>query len=268
MLKEACRLFDVRYYIPKGKEDRHTIFLFAKIAMWSVFDKAYVLTYRSKYSSLKMLCDLTDIDIRYYHIESDEFVEGYEERYPQGLDRLDMFKGTEKYNFPDTNTSHGLSKGWYEKNTKGTGTEELKKLLNTLRCFCRDIDSYYWTTFSSFRDKVKPKDVKRTCPNDKGKIAYLVACNLKATNEFRDRTHVAYLCNRYMNPILVQLLKSCGVQVKEDQWALSELLQFVWRSNIRNHDSIKKISLFIPSERMRGLFEEWLSKGLELAVAA
>ena len=43
----------------------------------------------------------------------------------------------------------------------------------------------------------------------------------------------------------------------EDKFALSELVQFVFRSAIRNN---KPIDVYIPSKRMRDLFEEWLKK--------
>ena len=47
-----------------------------------------------------------------------------------------------------------------------------------------------------------------------------------------------------------------GVTIDEDTWALSELLQWIFRSAIREH---KKINIYIPSERMRNLFLEWLN---------
>ena len=43
----------------------------------------------------------------------------------------------------------------------------------------------------------------------------------------------------------------------EDLFALSEMLQFIWRSAIREG---KDIHLYIPSSRMRGLLETWLDK--------
>ena len=48
-----------------------------------------------------------------------------------------------------------------------------------------------------------------------------------------------------------------GVSVDEDTWALSELIQWVFRSAIREN---KEINVYIPSERMRNLLVEWLNK--------
>ncbi len=45
-----------------------------------------------------------------------------------------------------------------------------------------------------------------------------------------------------------------GVSVNEDLYALSELVQWLWRSRIRNG---QPIDAYIPSERMRGLLDAW-----------
>lgn len=42
----------------------------------------------------------------------------------------------------------------------------------------------------------------------------------------------------------------------DDIYALSEMLQFLWRFQIRRHDPV---NLYIPSQRMRGLLKVWLS---------
>ena len=41
----------------------------------------------------------------------------------------------------------------------------------------------------------------------------------------------------------------------EDAYALSEMLQFIWRSAIRDG---KEIWVYLPSVRMRSLLEEWI----------
>ena len=48
---------------------------------------------------------------------------------------------------------------------------------------------------------------------------------------------------------------------QEQMWALSEMLHWVWRSAIRNG---KKITLYIPSKRMRELLLQWLNNEIQL----
>ena len=48
-----------------------------------------------------------------------------------------------------------------------------------------------------------------------------------------------------------------GVSVDEDGFALSEMIQFIWRSAIRDG---KEITLYVPSSRMRNLLLDWLEE--------
>jgi len=93
-----------------------------------------------------------------------------------------------------------------------------------------------------------------------------VACNARATNEHRHRTNLAYMIDLYMVPTVKMFIESRGVTVDQDQYALSALVQWIFRSAIRDGEPI---TLYIPSERMRGLLIDWLNpKSVELPVAA
>lgn len=81
-----------------------------------------------------------------------------------------------------------------------------------------------------------------------------VPCNAKGTNDYRDKKSLAYLVNLYPHPDLVNFFESYGVQINQDLYSLSELLQCIWRSAIR--DGIQ-INLYIPSMRMRELLGRW-----------
>lgn len=70
----------------------------------------------------------------------------------------------------------------------------------------------------------------------------------------------------YMVPVVKMFIESRGVKVDQDQYALSALVQWIFRSAIRDG---KPINLFIRSERMRGLLLDWLNpKPIEILVAA
>lgn len=113
------------------------------------------------------------------------------------------------------------------------------------------------------RNNVKSDQVMWTCPKDvrpiispQGYSKGFVSSNARATNEFRDRTVVAYVLNRFMNPSIVGFFESYDVTVDQDLYALSELLQWLFRSAVRDD---KPIELYIPSNRMRTLLKAWLS---------
>lgn len=72
-----------------------------------------------------------------------------------------------------------------------------------------------------------------------------------------DKKNLAYLINMYNNPMINKFFKSKNVTIKEDDYALSCLIQWIFRSQIRDN---KEINLYIPSSRMRYLLKEWLTK--------
>lgn len=61
--------------------------------------------------------------------------------------------------------------------------------------------------------------------------------------------------NRYPNKNVKLYMQGYGVYIDDEQFALAEMVQWVWRSRIRNGEPIK---LCIASERMEKLFKEWL----------
>jgi len=98
--------------------------------------------------------------------------------------------------------------------------------------------------------KYKKDGVNKTC---------WLSVHTRATNDYSYKKMVAHCYNRFpLQPIKVYL-QSCGVPVDEDRYAISSLLQFVWRSQIRNE---KPIVLLIANKRMCVLFKKWLNEEL------
>jgi hypothetical protein len=64
--------------------------------------------------------------------------------------------------------------------------------------------------------------------------------------------------NVYYNPLIKSYFESMDVPVYEDLYALSQMVQWVWRSRIREKEPI---NLYVPSERMRSLLKRWLDAG-------
>lgn len=80
---------------------------------------------------------------------------------------------------------------------------------------------------------------------------------MRASNKYRDRTSIAYPVNRYINTGVKNFFIKHNVEIDEDGFALSEMLQFIWRSAIRDG---KEIWIYIPSVRMRNLLKMWIDK--------
>jgi hypothetical protein len=69
------------------------------------------------------------------------------------------------------------------------------------------------------------------------------------------------MINRFIDPNVGKFFAAKDIHVNEDEFALAEMLQWIWRSCIRDDQPIE---LYIPSRRMRELLQGWIestSKG-------
>lgn len=78
--------------------------------------------------------------------------------------------------------------------------------------------------------------------------------NARATNEYRDRDIIAYPCNVFANVRIKSVYDKMGAELDQDQYALSTMLQWIWRSAIRDG---RDVDLYLPSSRMRDLLLRW-----------
>ena len=104
---------------------------------------------------------------------------------------------------------------------------------------------WMWTTYKTIED-----DVKSRKPG-----GIFLPFNSKAVNCYGDRVMLAYCVNIFADPGMMRYLKHIGVAFDEDKYALAQMVQWVWRSRIRNN---QEIWIYIPSKRMRELFVRWM----------
>ena len=121
---------------------------------------------------------------------------------------------------------------------------------------------------------VPVSDIMVTCRNDLWKDSAGVAngfakdCRLakakwchkstKGTNDYRNCTHAIHLYDINLNPSVKKFLELTGEQ--EDLWRQSELIQWLYRTDLRNGDSDKPTELYMCSDKMMKLIENWLSE--------
>lgn len=139
-----------------------------------------------------------------------------------------------------------LSKTYYSNNPQINDVMR-KNLINFFQNVCKSkANERMWTCFEEDKSSIKS--------NISGVKSWL-ACNARATNKYNDRTCLAYLVNRYIDPFYQDFFEYKGIKIDQDQYALSELIQWIWRSAIRDG---KSINLYIPSSRMRNLLKKYL----------
>ena len=148
-----------------------------------------------------------------------------------------------------TGRSYPLSKGWFDSDRRNGGklTEKLRK--NTYNFFRNKVGTpsgrNLWSTFLSQRQRLAGNGYGRS----------FASCNARATNAYRDRSSLAYLVNLFYHPHIEEYFKDAGAQPNEDMYALLTMTQWIWRSQVREG---KPITVYIPAERMRVLFCNWL----------
>ena len=76
----------------------------------------------------------------------------------------------------------------------------------------------------------------------------------RGTNKYAHCSHLIYLYDQHVNPYVARWLED-NTRAFDDAFALTELIQWVWRSRVRNG---QPVTLYLPNPRMRGLMEEWL----------
>lgn len=252
-----------RNYIDLGAlyyyKDTALLYLFP-VKCFTVFKDVYILTYMFDAQIQRCYYDYNEIKYEYMHVEGESlsdlhFVDGKAatDGREKVVSRISIVDDKNLNDIGDRETA--LSVSWYDRNRKTVLMTELK---NRLYNFFRNIsktpsEKNMWTTFN------RCKGILKGGGYSKG----FVACNARATNEYKDKTVVAYLCNRYYDPILKGFFLSKGIRVEENQWALSELIQYLFRSAIRKGEKEEDngIICYIPSRRMRGLLKTWLEGG-------
>ena len=109
--------------------------------------------------------------------------------------------------------------------------------------------------YNTFFDCDDHSKVYKSGPNEGKCSGTFIYHSAKAVNQYGHKRIVAYPIDKHINHNLGNILKWWGFPADREKYALNEMIQWVWRSAIRNK---QKIVLFIPKDRMRNMFLEWL----------
>ena len=263
-----------------------TLFLLdGKFLVWSfpaeifaLFEDVYVLTYLFDGSYLKPYFAYHEISFTLRSVKRDgdsyrltDYDPAIAER--QTYKNLITIWGDHKLNAFD---AASLSKSWFDrKKRKDPKLKELKNMIytffhNATKAKAADI---LWTCPKEDYPKLKgdgytkrplTEAEKAMTDKERSKLKRdcFLSCNTRATNDYADRSVLAYIFNLFPNPYVKRYFENknavehTDIHVDEDMLALSAMLQWIWRSRIRN---LQPITIWIPSTRMRNLFVTWLN---------
>ena len=178
-----------------------------------------------------------------------------------------------KYNPAWRNTA--FSSGWYEDKATADDYKELNKTIRNIgdAFGCKGKPELFGYTLPksalgkrSDKKKIQPAGYKHTvclidaegqeidgtvCKKRSGHIP----CNARASNEYASKTVMVHAFDRHPNVAVCNYLRAMEVSFSKERFAVNELVQWLWRSAIRNGEPIH---VAILSKRMRELFLAWL----------
>ena len=270
----------VYLHTSEGANGRPYYFLIEALRadIWDSFSLIRVLTYKFHGSMLKYYLDLNGIPFTPMSIVDGAFG-AYEdlggEQYKEMLTVVDSkLNDFDQYRQRDRVWRGGLTVTWADHSKEGTKrNDSVAKAVRNFYMHSKrtegiSLDCFAWTYHKRFFDKVfsanlgskknthKYWDGQREGMGEaeRRKISFLPQ-NLRGTNDWSHKTHMAYLCNTYMDGTVRSFLVAHGVQVDDETYALSQLIQWLWRGCVRNDEPM---TVFVPSKRMRHLLLTWL----------
>lgn len=165
--------------------------------------------------------------------------------------------------FIDTPSSKAVAKlsmssTWYNKNASLADLQKISNALFSVYSKYGDRDSFIFTAPKSLADyqyikkeKITRHILSKRIPKD----VNWIYCGTKATNIWAHKTVAVHAYNRYVNTAIKAYLQDYGTPPDDDRFALSEMVQWVYRTQIRDD---KPIQLCVMSQRMKGLLTNWL----------
>lgn len=253
-LHEMFMFFKSRELIRMTDEDKNLFYWALPPELLTSFKDVFILTYLFEGQCLHHFMRIYDIPYEYIGIERTEDggyrfgdYPGYIPEYISHLkDMLNIIDVGKINNIGDD--YYSLSMNWFKKDEQNA--KQIKNnISNCINNIWRDvpIDKKLWGSYKGEFQKIKGK----------GYTKPFLTFNAKATNEYRDKEYLVYIANLFMNVNEKKFYQMHGIKVDEDIYALSIMVQWIWRSAIRDGG---KVNLYIPSRRMRNLLIDWIDK--------
>lgn len=217
-----------------------------------------VLTYLFEGSFMEAWLDVAGIAWCYQSLDSGIDPSVIKQRVKDHL-IIESTKKLVNLNYPEGKyLRSAYSSSWYKANDESL--DEIKKgcenYLTKLRRY-KVKYNVFWTTFKSYTETLQGRGfTKPVVVSDDGeRLSAFVSKNKRASNEYAGCNVCLYLVNVYPHGDISSYLSSQGYDIDMDKFALSEMVQFIFRGSIRSGEDMY---LVIASQRMQELLEEWL----------
>lgn len=273
-IKKLCDL-DILYYFQTTTGSRNLFMSKIPPRLITSGSEVYVLTYMFDGSLMKTWLDIHTINYMYYNPPELRTNRQVKKVVQDKLHIVDTPRSLKKLN--RNNKTGVLLKTAFSKNAYARWWKQDPDIMDVIRKACDNTirhkfpakSDVYYTVFKDWADKVEGERMKKIIQNfheetgeevdiDLGsdiKTDNFVAKNQKATNMYSHCNAAIYLCNTYPNLTVNNYISGLGGEVDSDIYALSELIQWIFRGCIRNGEDMW---VMIASDRMRQLLEDWM----------
>lgn len=252
--RDLFRILRTRDIVKVSGENKESFFYWQlPPELITSFGEVFILTYLFNGQSLHHFLEMYKIPYKFIGIARDDdgtfrFSEdgGYIPEYVSTLSDMIHIIDNDKLNMVGEDP-YSLSMSWFDKDES-----DVKQLKNNLYNFFNHLcpssaTQRMWSTYKESKHHLQGK----------GYTNGFVPFNKKASNEFKERNAAAYCVNLFMNVGQKIFYQSNGVEVDEDDYALSTMVQWIWRSAIRDGE---EVWLYVPSRRMRELLTTWIEE--------
>lgn len=254
-LKRMCEMGHL--YCAKG--ERKMLVTHLPISLLGCTRENILITYLFEGSVMKSFLDIHNVKIEDFQMKYPEAGFSYDiEEFKEGARRLITLADSpstlkvKKQNF-------SLSSQWFEKSAK---KEELTLLGNTFRSLIQKHgrgNILLTTKKSAIVRKIGNTNNSRCIlPRGLNVDDMFLHSGARAVNDYGDRNVAIHAYNRYIHLSVKAYLQDYGTPPLDDDYALSEMVQWLWRTSIRNGHPV---TFYILSNRMEELLKNYLQNG-------
>lgn len=235
-------------------EDGRLFVWMLPVELFTAFENVIILTYMFK-AQLQYYYFLANrVDAKYWGVEKSagqyRFVDDPSKVQKIVIPPIHIIDDEKLNEIGEKKTN--LSSTWFTNQMNAAGKPQIERLKKNLY----NVFAYWW--------HVKSGDILWSTYNKaekalrgNGYTKSFLSFNARAMNEYRDRRYLAYAVNIFTSPDVSIYFNKRGFKIDDDAYALSTMLQWLWRSAIRDGN---EIWLYLPSRRMRTLLLNWLEE--------
>lgn len=248
-LKRLCDL--EMLYCGKGKDRDTMMVTHLPLELISATKRTIVLSYLFKGSLMDSFLKLRGVEVVDFTEVVLEHPESYYKEKARNLITLIDTRTTKSCK------SLSMSYTWYTNSALSENLDQISKAILSVYRRVDNKDEFLFTAPKelSVRYNDKGRKAKRTILHKDIPDNYYLYSGTRATNDYAHKSVLVHAYNRHPNLVVNNYLTQYNSPPDSDVFALSEMIQWVWRSRIRKGEPIE---LCILNKRMEKLFRQWL----------